>query len=153
MYSGWNMEYVLQAHTYTASQRRRTHPRRREALDSSAARRQNMAIVFPSLPFSSSDSSGDIDLATDNSPSPLLAPTPSVESVAAMAAGWAVVLLASAVVAAAATAARRFLKEDRRFGPELGGRNRDASLTPPFCRDTAGEREREWSTYVRRRAK
>ena len=111
-----------------------SHPRRRAALDSSAARRQNMAIVFPSLPFRSSDSSGDIDLATDSSPSPFLAPTPSVERVAAMADSWAAVLFASAVAAAAA--ARRFLKEDRRFGPEPGGRNRHASLTPPFCKST-----------------
>lgn len=49
---------------------------------------------------------------------------------------WVVVLFVSAVVAAAAAAAaaaRRFLKEDPRFGPEPGGRNRNASLTPPFC--------------------
>lgn len=118
-----------------------SHPRRRAALDSSATRRQNMAIVFPSLPFRSSDSSGDIDLATDSSPSPFLAPTPSVERVAAMADSWAAVLFASAVAAAAAAAAaRRFLKEDRRFGPEPGGRNRHASLTPPFCKSTRRER-------------
>lgn len=104
-----------------------------------------MAIVFPSLPFSSSDSSGDIDLATDSSPSPLLAPTPSeVGSVAEMADSWAAVLFASAVVAAAAAAAaRRFLKDDRRFGPEPGGRNRHASLTPPFCKDARRERGQE----------
>lgn len=68
-----------------------------------------------------------MDLITASSPSP---PPSRADSAAAT---RAVPASVAATAAAAAAAARRFLREDRRLGPDPGGRKRKASLTPPVC--------------------